>query len=142
MELSCSKGSAPATMSAVPAPKRHAAPAPSRRWSLRLHPGFALGALIEVSALVAILLHRNGHTQGDDFALYSRQARSVFDGDIGQVLADNRFTVTNSASGFSPFTPGHVNHWNRWGFSTFIGTRFIVTDVASPLPWTMVRATR
>lgn len=39
-------------------------------------------------------------------------------------------------------TPGHVNHWTRWGFSKFIGARFTVDDVASPLPWTMVRATR
>ncbi len=52
---------------------------------------------------MAVLLHRNGHTQGDDFALYLRQARSIFDGDIADVVADNRFTVTNSATGFSPF---------------------------------------
>ena len=39
-------------------------------------------------------------------------------------------------------TPGHVNHWHRWGFARFIGSRFTVCDVASPLPWTMVRATR
>ncbi len=56
-----------------------------------------------VSGIAAVLLHRTGHTQGDDFALYLRQARSIFDGDIGDVVADNRFTVTNSASGFSPF---------------------------------------
>ena len=50
----------------------------------------------------AVLLHRNGHTQGDDFALYLRQARSLFDGDVAQVVADNRFTVINSAGAFSP----------------------------------------
>ncbi len=38
-------------------------------------------------------------------------------------------------------TPGHVNHWTRWGFARFIGTRFGVTDVSSPMPWTMVSAT-
>jgi ubiquinone/menaquinone biosynthesis C-methylase UbiE len=37
-------------------------------------------------------------------------------------------------------TPGHVNHWTRWGFSRFVGSRFTVEQVASPLPWTMVRA--
>lgn len=37
-------------------------------------------------------------------------------------------------------TPGHVNHWTRWGFSRFVGSRFTVDRVASPLPWTMVRA--
>lgn len=39
-------------------------------------------------------------------------------------------------------TPGHVNHWTRWGFARFVSSRFTVNDVASPLPWTMVRATR
>jgi hypothetical protein len=63
----------------------------------------ALGGLIAIAAGIAIALHRNGHTQGDDFALYLRQARSIFDGDIGDVIADNRFTVDNSASGFSPY---------------------------------------
>ncbi len=38
-------------------------------------------------------------------------------------------------------TPGHVNHWTRWGFRRFVQTRFAVTDVRSPLPWTMVSAT-
>ena len=80
-----------------PTPARH----PRPWWR---HPGCGLGLVATVSAVVAVLLHRNGHTQGDDFALYLRQARSVFDGDIGDVLADNRFTVVNSASGFSPFS--------------------------------------
>ncbi len=52
---------------------------------------------------MAIALHRNGHTQGDDFALYLRQARSLFDGDIAQVVADNRFSVINSGGRFSPY---------------------------------------
>jgi 2-polyprenyl-3-methyl-5-hydroxy-6-metoxy-1,4-benzoquinol methylase len=37
-------------------------------------------------------------------------------------------------------TPGHVNHWTRWGFRRFVGTRFHVQQSFSPLPWTMVRA--
>ena len=53
-------------------------------------------------AVLATALHRHGHTQGDDFALYLRQARSIFDGDIGAVIADNRFAVLNSDSAFSP----------------------------------------
>lgn len=55
-----------------------------------------------VSGTLAVLLHRNGHTQGDDFALYLRQARSIFDGDTAAVVADNRFAVLNSDFGFSP----------------------------------------
>jgi len=37
-------------------------------------------------------------------------------------------------------TPGHVNHWTRWGFQKFVATRFHVQQVRSPLPWTMTRA--
>jgi hypothetical protein len=68
------------------------------RW---LH-ALALGAVVALSGVLAVLLHRNGHTQGDDFALYLRQARSIFDGDIGAVVADNRFAVLNSDAAFSP----------------------------------------
>ena len=61
-----------------------------------------LGVIVVAAAAVAIALHRSGHTQGDDFALYLRQARSLFDGDVAQVVADNRFTVINSGGAFSP----------------------------------------
>ena len=37
-------------------------------------------------------------------------------------------------------TPGHVNHWTRWGFTRFVSTRFDVERVRNPLPWTMVLA--
>lgn len=37
-------------------------------------------------------------------------------------------------------TPGHVNHWGRGGFRNFVAQEFTVDDVATPLPWTMVRA--
>lgn len=37
-------------------------------------------------------------------------------------------------------TPGHINHWTRRSFSGFVSTQFDVVDVASPLPWTMLRA--
>ena len=39
-------------------------------------------------------------------------------------------------------TPGHVNHWTRWGFSRFVRGAFDVQEVSTPLPWTMVRASR
>jgi ubiquinone/menaquinone biosynthesis C-methylase UbiE len=38
-------------------------------------------------------------------------------------------------------TPGHVNHWNRWSFAKLVGQYFDVHEVASPMPWTMLRAT-
>lgn len=37
-------------------------------------------------------------------------------------------------------TPGHVNHWGRRGFVRAVSRHFEVDDVASPLPWTMLRA--
>lgn len=69
----------------------------------------ALAIVVAVGAVAAALLHRNGHTQGDDFALYLRQARSIFEGNVSQVVADNRFTVINSGGGFSPYA-------YPWGF--------------------------
>ncbi len=62
----------------------------------------ALTLVVAVGAVCAVLLHRNGHNQGDDFALYLRQARSIFDGDPAQVVSDNRFAVLNSGGAFSP----------------------------------------
>ena len=83
-----------------PRPRRGAAPSagPSPSASSSL-----------TGAILAINLHRNGHNQGDDFALYLRQARSIFDGDTAQVVADNRFAVLNSDVGFSPIA-------YPWGF--------------------------
>lgn len=69
----------------------------------RLWGALGLGAIVVLSVVLAVLLHRNGHTQGDDFALYLRQARSLFDGDPADVVADNRFAVINSGGAFSPF---------------------------------------
>lgn len=64
--------------------------------------GIGYAAALLGVAVLATALHRHGHTQGDDFALYLRQARSIFEGDVGAVIDDNRFSVLNSDSGFSP----------------------------------------
>jgi hypothetical protein len=61
-----------------------------------------LGGVVGLAVLLAFLLRRAGHTEGDDFALYLRQARSLFDGDTSGVVSDNRFSVVNSDPGFSP----------------------------------------
>jgi ubiquinone/menaquinone biosynthesis C-methylase UbiE len=37
-------------------------------------------------------------------------------------------------------TPGHVNHWSSRAFEKFVHARFDVSDIAHPVPWTMVRA--
>jgi SAM-dependent methyltransferase len=34
-------------------------------------------------------------------------------------------------------TPGHLGHWSKRGFVRFLGARFEVVEVRSPLPWTM-----
>jgi SAM-dependent methyltransferase len=34
-------------------------------------------------------------------------------------------------------TPGHLNHWSKRAFLRFLGTRFDVVEVRTPLPWTM-----
>ena len=63
----------------------------------------ALGIVIAAAAVLAVVLHRHGHARGDDFALYLRQARSLFDGNPAEVVADNRFAVINSTGAFSPY---------------------------------------
>jgi SAM-dependent methyltransferase len=37
-------------------------------------------------------------------------------------------------------TPGHVNHWSRRAFTSFVAREFTVDRVKTPLPWTVVRA--
>lgn len=63
-----------------------------------------LTALMVLVAGWAIGVHRNGHSWGDDFTLYLRQSKSLLDGNVGQVIADNHFNVDNAAKpGFSPY---------------------------------------
>jgi SAM-dependent methyltransferase len=34
-------------------------------------------------------------------------------------------------------TPGHVNHWSKSSFLSFIKKRYAVLDILTPIPWTM-----
>ena len=34
-------------------------------------------------------------------------------------------------------TPGHLSHWTRRSFASFLQTTFEVVEVRAPLPWTM-----
>lgn len=64
----------------------------------------AMLLFLPIVAWLAAQQHHTGHSWGDDFALYVRQATSIFDGNIGQVVADNTFNVRNAAKpGFSPY---------------------------------------
>ena len=56
-----------------------------------------LVTVLLVVAAIAASLHHRGITWGDDYALYLRQARSVLDGNVGDVIADNHFNVDNAA---------------------------------------------
>lgn len=72
-----------------------------QRWA---RPHAPLIVLTAVVVWWATNLHHRGHTWGDDFALYLRQADSLFNGDVGRVIADNHFNVDNAAKpGFSPY---------------------------------------
>ena len=64
-----------------------------------------LGVIVVGMIVVAYLARTTGHWWGDDWALYVRQADSLFGGSGGvdAVIADNRFTVDNSpGTEFSP----------------------------------------
>jgi SAM-dependent methyltransferase len=37
-------------------------------------------------------------------------------------------------------TPGHIQHWSRPAFVDLVASRFTVTEVRTPFPWTMVAA--
>lgn len=74
----------------------------------RLVSGLVLGVLVVCAGVVALRLHRNGHGLGDDFTLYINQARSLFEGNIAQVITDNRFLWENSVAVTPPIYP--------WGF--------------------------
>ncbi|MGI9120501.1 MAG: hypothetical protein ACR2G7_10365 [Acidimicrobiales bacterium] len=65
---------------------------------------FGLIAVIVIFiAVVARTMQLGGHDWGDDFALYMRQAKALNIGNIGEVIADNRFSVDNS--GWHTFSP-------------------------------------
>jgi 4-amino-4-deoxy-L-arabinose transferase-like glycosyltransferase len=63
----------------------------------------ALTVLIAVLAMVMVLVRRDGHWWGDDWALYVRQAQALFSGGVDQVVADNEFTV--QVTGRPEFSP-------------------------------------
>ncbi|CAN5569210.1 hypothetical protein BH23ACT3_BH23ACT3_09010 [soil metagenome] len=77
---------------------------PSRREAI------AVGVVLIATIVVVFLIRRPGHWWGDDWALYVRQAESVLSGGIGDVVADNRFTVERSG------LPEFSTPMYPWGF--------------------------
>ena len=106
------------------------------RWPRRVS-GALLAALVAFTAYVASHLHRRGHTTGDDFALYLRQATSLFNGNMAQVIADNMFLAKNSVG----VTPGMY----PWGYPLLLSPvvrefgldyeRLKLVDVAALCVW-------
>ena len=96
------------------APSSSDAAAPVRRSPVtgRRVSGAGLALLVAAAAYVAVHLHRRGHTTGDDFALYLRQAQSIFQGNIAQVISDNRLLWAHS-TGVTP-------QMYPWGFALLL----------------------
>ncbi len=86
---------------------------PATQTSSRLSPvitsrrlsGLLLTLLVVGAAYVAIDLHRRGHTTGDDWALYVRMAKSLFEGNVADVISDNRFLFDHSTAVTPPIYP-------------------------------------
>lgn len=67
-------------------------------------------AVLALTVVVVLLMRRPGHWWGDDWALYVRQAESIFSGGTARVVADNEFTV--AVTGPPEFSPPMY----PWGF--------------------------
>jgi 2-polyprenyl-3-methyl-5-hydroxy-6-metoxy-1,4-benzoquinol methylase len=39
-------------------------------------------------------------------------------------------------------TPGHIQHWGKQAFATMVTHYFDIEEIASPLPWTLIKAKR
>jgi hypothetical protein len=70
------------------------------RWARRHWRHIGIGL---VMVWMARSVQEAGHGWGDDFALYINQARGLSDGTLWDVVADNRFGLSNSA--YSTFSP-------------------------------------
>lgn len=92
--------------------------------SLLARPNSAAAVLVAVTVAACILNHFKGVEWGDDFALYMRQAKALVEGNVGQVIADNRFTVDNS--GWHSFSP----YVYPWGWPLLASTVIAVSGLA------------
>lgn len=73
---------------------------PIERWARRHWRHIGVGL---VMVWMARSVQEAGHGWGDDFALYINQARGLAEGTLWDVVADNRFALSNSA--YSTFSP-------------------------------------
>ncbi|MGA1345992.1 MAG: hypothetical protein ACO35E_08490, partial [Ilumatobacteraceae bacterium] len=75
-------------------------PGRAGRWAQRHWRHIGIGM---VMVWMARSVQEAGHGWGDDFALYINQARGLADGTLWDVVADNRFALSNSA--YATFSP-------------------------------------
>jgi len=58
--------------------------------------------LLVAVVVVCVLNQKAGHNWGDDFTLYIRQSQALVEGNVGEVLAMNRYTSMESSWTFGP----------------------------------------
>lgn len=76
--------------------------------------------MVFLIGVISMINHFSGHDWGDDFALYMRQAKALTIGNMGEVIADNRFTVDNS--GWHTFSP----YSYPWGWPLLVAPFYAV----------------
>lgn len=88
-----------------------------------------LPALLIVTGigLLSVVNQRSGHDWGDDFALYLRQSQALVEGNVGEVLTMNRFTVEESS--WSTFSPGAY----PWGTPLLLAPVVAVWGIDYPM---------
>jgi len=90
----------------------------------RRYPAFKRYALpvlmVLIIGVIALNDHFGGVDWGDDFALYMHQAKGLAIGNVGEVLAQNRFTVDNS--GWHTFSP----YSYPWGWPLIVAPFYAI----------------
>lgn len=76
--------------------------------------------LVFIIGVIALHDHFGGVDWGDDFALYMHQGKAIATGNVGEVLAQNRYAVDNS--GWHTFSPDSY----PWGWPLIIAPIYAV----------------
>jgi len=79
--------------------------------------------LLAVAAWLCKVFYQPGHDWGDDFALYIHQAKALVNGNVGEVVANNRYAIDNS--GWSSFSPLVY----PWGFPLMLAPVVMIWGV-------------
>ena len=71
------------------------------RQSVQSH-HIVLATILILSSILNLCIITEGHNWGDDFAVYLMQAEGLVNGKIGDVIANNKFTIENSSFPIGP----------------------------------------